>query len=143
MAYIGCHDNHSLKVKVEACAECHEGVASVEDLKNVREPSSSQDYDGDGDVAEGVAMEDPGLQAVLLTSMQSYASEVIGTPIAFEGNNFVVAGEDGKPALDKDGKVTRYNKYTARLMKAAYNYRLVFLDAGAFAHGGRCHRIVS
>ena len=58
---LGCHDQHSLEVKVEACSECHEGVVAVDDLKNVREPSSCQDYDGDGDVTEGVAFEIAGL----------------------------------------------------------------------------------
>src|SRR5512134_298487 len=45
-----CHDSHTLQVKVDKCAGCHDGVASVDDLKNVREPSSAKDYDGDGDV---------------------------------------------------------------------------------------------
>ena len=50
----GCHDSHTLQVKVEKCAGCHQGVASVDDLKNVREPSSAKDYDGDGDTKEGM-----------------------------------------------------------------------------------------
>ena len=53
---LGCHDQHSLEVKVEACAECHQGVATVDDLKKVREPSSAKDYDGDGNKEEGVAL---------------------------------------------------------------------------------------
>ncbi len=47
---IGCHNPHTLEVKVEDCAGCHEGVASVDDLKNIRMEGSAKDYDGDGDV---------------------------------------------------------------------------------------------
>lgn len=45
---IECHNPHTLEVKVEACKECHEDVASVEDLRNVRMAGSEVDYDGDG-----------------------------------------------------------------------------------------------
>jgi hypothetical protein len=54
---IGCHNQHTLEVRVEECAVCHEGVASTEDLKNVRMVSSAPDYDGDGDATEGMFFE--------------------------------------------------------------------------------------
>lgn len=137
---LGCHDQHSLELKVDKCAECHTGVKAVEDLKAIREPSSANDYDGDGDVKEGVAHEIEGLQAVLMTTIQAYATEVAGTPIVYDTAAYpywFVAGKDGKAALDKDGKTTSYNKWTARLLKAAYNYQVSLKDPGAFAHGGK------
>jgi hypothetical protein len=136
---LGCHDQHSLKVKVEKCAECHSDVKTVEDLQNVREPSSAKDYNGNGDVKEGVAKEIEGLQAILMTTIQAYASEVAGTPIVYDTATYpywFIADKDGK-ALMTDGKTTAYNKWTARLLKAAYNYQVSIKDPGAFAHGGK------
>jgi hypothetical protein len=137
---LGCHDQHSLEVKVEACSECHQGVASVDDLKNIREPSSAQDYDGDGDKAEGVAFEIAGLQETLLASIQAYAKEVAGKGITYDTAThpywFVDEDGDGKPD-QKDGKNVNYNAFTARLMKATYNYQVSVKDPGAFAHGGK------
>lgn len=137
---LGCHDQHSLKVKVEKCSECHTDVKTVEDLQNVREPSSAKDYNGNGDVKEGIAQEIKGLQAVLMTTIQAYGTEVAGASIAYDPAAYpywFIADKDGKPALDKDGKTTSYNKWTARLLKAAYNYQVSVKDPGAFAHGGK------
>jgi hypothetical protein len=53
---IGCHDQHTLQLKVEQCAGCHTGVASVEDLRNIRMAGSAVDYDGDGDTTEGISL---------------------------------------------------------------------------------------
>ncbi|MBK7455833.1 MAG: polyheme membrane-associated cytochrome C [Anaerolineales bacterium] len=137
---IGCHDQHSLEVKVEACAQCHEGVASVDDLKNVREPSSSKDYDGDGDKEEGVAFEIEGLQETLYTSIKAYATEVVGTGIVYDAatNPYWFVDADGDGAIDQvDGKNVSYTFFTARLLKATYNYQVSVKDPGAFAHGGK------
>ncbi|HEX2997691.1 MAG TPA: hypothetical protein VHP14_22905, partial [Anaerolineales bacterium] len=39
---IGCHDPHSLKVKVDECAMCHgDGVKAEGGLQNIREPQAS------------------------------------------------------------------------------------------------------
>ena len=54
---IGCHNSHTLELKVEECATCHEGVAAAEDLRDVRMAGSAVDYDGDGDVEEGIYYE--------------------------------------------------------------------------------------
>ena len=137
---LGCHDQHSLEVKVEACAQCHEGVATVDDLKNVREPSSSSDYDGDGDKEEGVAFEIAGLQETLYTSIKTYATEVVGTGIVYDAatNPYWFVDADGDGAIDQvDGKNVSYSSFTARLLKATYNYQVSVKDPGAFAHGGK------
>jgi hypothetical protein len=138
---LGCHDTHSLEVKVESCTLCHEGVTTVDDLKNVRMFGSLADYDGDGDVAEGVYYEMDGLRAMLLTGMQAYSTEVAASPIAYSADaypyffvdtnaNGSVDGEEGTPA-------NSFKSWTPRLLKAAYNYQLSVKDPGAFAHGGK------
>jgi hypothetical protein len=137
---VGCHNQHSLEVRVESCAECHDGVTSVDDLKNVREPSSSQDYDGDGNVEEGVAFEIQGLQETLYASIQAYATEVAGKGIVYDAavNPYWFADADGDGAIDQvDGSNVAYDTFTARLLKATYNYQVSVKDPGAFAHGGK------
>ncbi len=122
-----CHDPHSLEVKVESCAECH-GTATVDDLKNIREVSSSKDYDGDGDITEGIAGEIEGLQAILQTSIVNYSKEVVGVEIKYDPATYpYFMGTDGKT----------YTNWTPRLLKAAYNLHVSIKDAGAYAHGGK------
>lgn len=77
-----CHDQHTLEVRVAVCADCHEDVETVEDLRFIRMNGSGADYDGDGDDFEGIADEIAGLQEMLLQAIQSYATEIAGTPIA-------------------------------------------------------------
>jgi hypothetical protein len=138
---IGCHNQHTLEVRVETCQQCHEGVTTVEDLKNVRMAGSLADYDGDGDVTEPTAAELEGLQAMLLSAIQSYATEVAGTAIAYDPAAypyfFVDANGDGTVNEDEANSDNAYNAWTGRLEKAAYNYQLSVKDPGAFAHGAK------
>ncbi len=136
----GCHDQHSLQVRVDKCATCHEGVQTVDDLKNNREPGSSVDYNGNGDTKEGIYYEIKGMQDTLMGSMQMYAKEVTGTGIAYDPASypywFADADGDGKPD-QKDGKPVSFTTWTARLLKAAYNYQVSVKDPGAFAHNAK------
>ncbi len=125
---IACHDQHSTTVRVEKCAECHEGVKTVEDLQNVRMNGSLVDYNGNGDTKEGIAKEIAGLQETLLASIQAYAQEVGQKPIKYDGATYpYFLGDDGKA----------YTAWTARLLKAAYNYQVSAKDPGAFAHNAK------
>jgi hypothetical protein len=137
---LGCHDQHSLKVKVDKCAECHTNVKTVDDLKNNRMNGSLEDYNGNGDVKEGIATELAGLQDILYSSIQAYANEVSKTPIVYDATAypyFFVADKDGKVAKDDKGNSVGYNAWTARLLKAAYNYQVSVKDPGAFAHNAK------
>lgn len=138
---IECHDPHSLKVNVEACATCHPGVASVEDLKKVRTLGSTKDYDGDGDVKEGIYGEIETLQAMLLGAIQAYAKEVAKVPIAYSpvAYPYFFVDTNGNGQVDKDeaNPQNRYNAWTPRLLRAAYNYQTSMKDPGAFVHGGK------
>ena len=138
---VDCHDSHSLQVKVEQCAWCHTEVKAVEDLKNVREPSSLMDYDGDSNVEEGMFYEIQGLQEILYAQMQSYAKEKAGVGLLYDSAAypyfFADADGDGKADTDDQGNAVRYSTWTARLLKAAYNYQVSIKDPGAFAHGNK------
>ena len=135
---VECHNSHTLELELEACATCHEGVASAEDLYEVRMAGSTVDYDGDGDIEEGIYYELDGLRVLLNQAIQAYANEVSGTPIAYSSDSypyfFVDANGDGE--FD-EGDVDGYNAWTPRLLKAAYNYQTSKKDPGSYAHGGK------
>ncbi len=138
---VGCHNSHSLEVKVEKCQECHTDVKAVEDLKNVRMQGSLADYDGDGDVEEGVASELAGVQEILFKGIQEYAKSVAGTGIVYDPATYpyFLADADGNGEADKNdqGAAVGYPSWTPRLLKAAYNYQMSVKDPGAFAHNAK------
>lgn len=138
---VGCHDPHSLKIKVDECAACHTGVKSAEDLKNVRMVGSLVDYDGDGNATEGIAFEIDGLREKLYQAMRTYAQTVPQTPIAYSLDVypyfFVDVNDNGQVEENEALADNRYNSWTGRLTKAAYNYQTSLKDPGAFAHGGK------
>lgn len=132
-----CHNAHTLEVKVSECAACHEGVESVDDLKDVRMAGSLKDYDGDGDVEEGVYYELQGVSELLYSAIQSYSTSVLTTAIVYDGSShpYFFADLNGNDAKDADEP--RYATWTPRLVKATYNYQTYKKDPGAFAHGGK------
>ncbi len=138
---IGCHDQHSLQIKIEDCQQCHQNVKTVEDLRNVRMEGSLADYDGDGDVEEGIASEIQGLQEALYTGIQAYAKDVAGTAIAYNSEAypyfFADTNGDGKADEAEAKSENSYKSWTPRLLKAAYNYQTTIKDPGAFAHNAK------
>jgi hypothetical protein len=138
---VGCHNPHTTELKIEQCAECHEGVAAKEDLKKVRMNGSLADYDGDGDRTEGVAEELDGVRALLLTAIQSYASEVAGATIGYNAAAYPYffndTNGDGEIGDDEAVSDNAFSSWTGRLLKAGYNYQTSVKDPGAFAHGGK------
>jgi hypothetical protein len=138
---VACHDSHTTQVKVEQCAMCHTNVKTVEDLKNVREYGSSSDYDGDGNVTEGMADEIKGLQDSLYATIQNYAKEFQGSGLLYDPATYPYwfndRDGDGKPDQTDKGANQSYNTWTPRLLKAAYNLQMSVKDPGAFAHGNK------
>jgi hypothetical protein len=135
-----CHNPHTLELKIDECTACHD-VSTVEDLKNVRMQGSQVDFDGDGDITEGVFYEIEGLREKLLQAILSYSAEFAGAPIAYEGHTypyfFLDTNADGEAGEDEANYGNQYNAWTPRLLKAAYNYQFSLKDPGAFAHGGK------
>lgn len=138
---IGCHNMHTLELKVTECAVCHQNVTGAEDLKTVRMPGSLVDYDGDGSITEGIYEELEGLQALLYQAIQAYASEVVGTPIVYDPLAYPYFFIDTNANGSVDGGEAifpnRYVAFTPRLVQAAYNYQAYEKDPGAFAHNGK------
>lgn len=140
---VGCHNVHTLELKVNECSACHTNVASAEDLKAIRMPGSSVDYDGDGSMDEGIFDELEGLQAMLYQAIQAYAAEVVGTPIVYESHTypyfFIDTNANGAVDEGEAALPNRYNAFTPRLLRAAYNFQAYEKDPGAFAHNGKYH----
>jgi hypothetical protein len=131
-----CHNPHSLQVKVTECAACHTNVATKDDLKTIRMNGSLVDYDGDGDMTEGIFGELEGLQAVLLEQIMAYANEVAAAPIAYDAAAYPYFFADANANGTVDEGETKYVAFTPRLLQAAYNFQAYEKDPGAFAHNG-------
>lgn len=139
---IGCHDPHTTEVKVQECSVCHTGKTTLASLKTIRMPqSSAQDYDGDGNVTEGMADEIKGLQEALYKGIQSYAKDVLKSGILYDvaAYPYFFADKDGDGKADKNDKDANisFSDWTPRLLKAAYNYHVSLKDPGAYAHGNK------
>lgn len=132
---LGCHNQHSLELKLGECATCHAGVTTVADLADVRVFGSTGDYDGDGDTAEGMEHELAGLAEVLLLAIKAYGVQVAGTAIAYNpaSHPYFYVDANGNGVVDA-GETAKYNAFTARLIKACYNYQYYKKDPGAYAH---------
>jgi hypothetical protein len=137
---IDCHDQHSLEVRIETCVACHPGVQNFEDLRDIRMAGSMPDYDGDGDVLEGIYGEIQGLQAILYEAIQAYARD-LEAPIIYDShaNPYFFKDIDGNGQVDPNEAVSanRYTAWTPRLLRAAFNYQVVQKDHGAYAHNGK------
>ena len=88
---------------------------------------SEIDYDGDGDVTEGIAGEIATMHEALYAAIQDYATNTIGTDIVYNADRYPYWF-----TTDEEG----YATWTPRLLQAAYNYQYAAKDPGAFAHNG-------
>ncbi len=138
---ISCHDQHTLEIKVTTCQECHNNVSSEEDLVNIRMNGSLVDYNGNGDITEGIAAEITGLQSTLMQAIQSYAKDVAGSPIVYDPSSypyfFIDTNANGTADAEEVNSDNAYASWTGRLVKATYNYQLSVKDPGAFAHNAK------
>jgi hypothetical protein len=138
---ISCHNQHTLEIKVEVCQECHSNVASEADLVNIRMNGSLEDYNGNGDVTEGIAAEVSGLQDMLLQAIQAYGKEVAGSPIVYDPGSypyfFIDTNDNGTADTDEINSDNAYASWTGRLVKASFNYQMSVKDPGAFAHNAK------
>jgi hypothetical protein len=138
---VDCHNPHTLELKLDECSVCHTGVSSVEDLRNVRMPGSQVDYDGDGDIEEGVYYEVQGMQEKLYTAILAYAEEVAGAPIVYDSHSYPYffndTNGDGEAGEDEAVFPNQYSSWTPRLVRTSYNYQVSLKDPGNYAHGGK------
>ena len=129
---VSCHDPHLLEVKTESCATCH----FTNDPDEIR--ISHVSFDGSGDMEKGIKSDIAANADKLQQVYFAYAANVIGTPMVYDGHRypyfFTDANGDGVIDQDAEGKVVSYNAWTPRLLKAAYNWKVVTADPGIHAH---------
>jgi len=139
-ACITCHHPHSLEVDLRACNTCHTGT---KDPKDIRYWASLTDYDGDGNIKEGIYYEIADLQAILYDLIKKYANDVIGVPIVYDEHAFpyffIDKNRNGLPDSDEVTPANRYNAFSPRLLRAAYNFQVSKKDPAGFAHNGKYH----
>jgi hypothetical protein len=138
---IGCHDPHSTKVRFDVCAGCHTGVENVGDAHKIRMMSSiGIDYDGDGNTTEGIYDELVGLRDKVLAGIVRYGKER-ATPICYDASAypywFIDGDGDGSCAATEAVAANGFKSWTARLVRATYNFQLASKDPGAFAHNAK------
>ncbi len=130
-----CHDPHRLTVATEGCVACHGSVA----VTAIR--MSPLDADGDGDTKEGVAGEIATLHDLLGRAIAAYAAEVAGTPVVYGPDTypyfFIDTDGDGQAGAAEMAFPNRYQSWTPRLLKAAYNYQFIAKEPGIHAHNPR------
>lgn len=138
---IDCHDQHSLEIRIERCDTCHTYVKDESDLHDIRWFGSLTDYDGDGNINEGIYYELTDIRNKLYNAIKVYASNVTGTPIGYSGSSYPYFFKDtnGDGTIDESEAVyaNAYKSFTPRLIKATYNFQFATKDPGAFAHGGK------
>ncbi len=138
---ISCHNQHTLEIRIDVCKECHSNVNTVEDLVNIRMNGSLEDYNGNGNVTEGIAAEVSGLQEMLLKAIQGYGKEVAGSSVVYDPSSypyfFIDTNDNGTADTDEINSDNAYKSWTGRLVKAAYNYQMSIKDPGAFAHNAK------
>jgi hypothetical protein len=113
-------------------------VAGPADVPLIR--TGDQDYDGDGDVGEGLPGEIETMQEQVYQAMQAYASQVAGVPLIYVNRfPYFLADTNGNGQADADeiNFSNRYAAWTPRLLRAGYNYHFSVQDQGNYAHNGR------
>jgi hypothetical protein len=134
-ACITCHNPHSLQVNIKSCNTCHVGIT---DPKDIRYVGSQTDYDGDGNIEEGMYYEIQSFQDKLLATIYSYAKNVLNKPIVYNGaaHPYWFFDNNGNGVADADD-TTSYNALTIRLLKATYNYLVAVKEPSNYAHNGK------
>jgi hypothetical protein len=130
-----CHNTHALKIQLNQCTRCHEGITSP---LQIRVKENAVDYDGDGNKDEPIADEIAALKDDLLTKIYAYAAKTAGAPIVYDSHThpywFIDLNNNGKVDPDETTAENRYVKWTPNLLRAAYNYQYTSKDPGVFAH---------
>lgn len=138
---IGCHDPHTLELRVDECAACHTDPVPVEDLDDIRDirmiASGAGDYDGDGDLDEGIYYEIQGLRTEVLDSLQTYVTDQGQSAICYgDGYPYFFVDSDADGACGASD-TTPYDEWSPRSLAAAYNFQLASTDPGNFAHNAK------
>ncbi len=141
-----CHDQHTLEIKVATCQGCHPNMVVQEDARDNRlMASATRDYDGDGDPTEGLYYEIETLRETLYDSLQDYPADVGLDDICYSAGAYPYffvdtdgsGGECDAAEADYGNQYAYGTGWSARLLRAAYNYQYSLKDTGAHAHNAK------
>ncbi len=125
--------DHHFVPEVADCSSsgCHVGIVSLEDIR----PPSALDYDGDSNTTEGIKGEIESMRADLYVAIKAYASGTVHFAIVYDEatNPYWFRDTNGNGVKDS-GESTGYNKFDAKLLKAAYNYHMSLKEPHTFIH---------
>lgn len=128
-----CHNPHTLTVSMPSCVACHKDAENFADIR-----TSTIDFDGDGNVTEGISNPIAFMHQQLEQAISSYASEVVGTAIVYSSSAFpyffIDGDEDGTASEGEAIYPNRYQTWTPRLLRAAYNYQFIAKDKAIYTH---------
>jgi hypothetical protein len=131
-----CHDPHATTVRATDCRSCHTQVTDTKSLRQIR--MSKTDFDGNGRSDEGIAQEIENLRTQLHAAIVAYAKDVSKKAVVYSEhvNPYFFIDTNGNGIADEDEArmPNKYNAWSPRLLKAAYNYQFVSKDPGAYAH---------
>jgi hypothetical protein len=133
---VECHDSHALIVNQAACTGCHQ----TDDLLSIRGGpgvENAVDYDGDGDVTEGIAGEIATMEEILYEALRSYSRDRLGATIVYDPHAYPYFFTDANDDGIRDPEETGYATWSPTLLKAAYNFQYSQKDPGGFAHNAR------
>lgn len=130
---VSCHGAHETTVQLETCTTCHAGATSFEAIR-----TTALDVLGRGETTAGIGTVVAELHQRLGLAIMQYSQEVSEAPIVYAEAAYPYYFND----LNADGVTdanegifpNRYQSWTPRLLRAAYNYQFVAKDHGAFAH---------
>ena len=116
-----CHDSHSLQVREESCfGWCHkEGIQTT----GIR--ANSVDFDGDGDILEGISGEVDTMMDAVYAAIRAYGSQIAGKSIQYSASTYPYFLTDLNGNGQVDAGDAAYANFTPRLLQAAYNYHYV------------------
>jgi hypothetical protein len=129
---VSCHQPHTLEVQTASCTTCHEDGETPEEIR-----ISRASYDGSGNTGQGIRVDIANNAALLLEMVTRYGGEVAGTAIIYDGGRYPYFFTDGNGDGEADtaeGRPVAYGNWTPRMLRAAYNWKLVTADPGAYAH---------
>lgn len=124
-----CHGGHDVAVELPSCTTCHAGA---DDFRAIR--TTATDILGRGDTGAGIASVIDELQMRLRDALALYATEVAGMPIHYADRHPYFFADAAADSSVEPVAANRYQNWTPRLLRAAYNYQFVKKDHGAFAH---------
>ena len=128
-----CHNPHSLEVSLDNCTVCHQNIENFSDIR-----ISPTDFDGDGDIKEGISNPIETMHQQLNAAIGKYASEIAGTAVVYSSHSypyfFIDGDEDGTASKSEAIFPNKYQSWTPRLLKAAYNYQVIAKEKAIYAH---------